>query len=446
MRARALSLLASAALACDGGGTAKVQHGPDAGPDSVAPGVDTAGADATSGVDTPGPVSCVATVAAGLDHTCATRSDGSLLCWGRNVEAQLGDGTMQGRTCGTYVCRPSAEPVTALGSDVAEVVLGFAHTCARKRDGTVWCWGVNEKGETGNGAPSKVEPVPKEVTGLGADVVELAAGAAHTCARKSDGAVFCWGANTIGQLGRGAPSMFEASALQVSRLGDGVVEIAAGIYHTCARKNDDTIWCWGANGEGQLGDGTGQGQRCGATMCRAAPVEVKRTWAEGVVQIASGSDHTCARTVGGVLWCWGLDERWQLGAAAGTPRALCGRAVCRNAPAQVAGLGGAAKKVGAGGWHTCAVRTDGVLLCWGKNNFGEVGDGTQGDATPRPSQVKALGDTVVDVSAGFAHTCAIRNDRTLWCWGMNGSGQTGDGTTGGARPTPQPASLPCPGA
>jgi alpha-tubulin suppressor-like RCC1 family protein len=260
---------------------------------------------------------------------------------------------------------------------VADVAAGWGpHTCARKMDSTLWCWGFNGAGQLGDGTTVTPRALPVQVTTLGVTVVEVAAGVAHTCARKMDGTLWCWGHSGKGQVGDGSLDTPKPSPVQVSTLGTDVAGMTAGYEHTCARKGDGTLWCWGDNNSGQLGDGTMT-----------------------------------------------------------TPRPL---------PVQVSMLGGAVSQVAAGFYHTCARRSDGTLWCWGDNTWGQLGIGTA-SPFPRltPVQVAALGSTVTAVAIGVYHSCATKADRTVWCWGRNNYGLLGDGTTMDS-PTPVQVHLTCP--
>ena len=343
---------------------------------------------------------CVAEVSAGGNHTCARKVDGTLWCWGRNSFGQLGDGSTLSETLPVQV--------TTLGSNVVEVSAGNNHTCARKADGTLWCWGWNDLGQVG---PSPWSPSPVQVTALGSSVVEVSAGDSHTCARKADGTLWCWGMLPL--LGVGKTDYGTSPPVEVKvQLGTNVAEIEAGMKHTCARKNDGSLWCWGANDDGELGDGT-------TNFCQY-PGQVSALGAN-CAGVTVGWNHTCARKTGTLsLWCWGNNLAAELGD---------GTKVKRSSPVGVVGLSSNVVEVSAGGQHTCARKSDGTLWCWGLNNSGQLGVGTNTQvASNSPVQLTALGSSVVEVSAGGSHTCARKADGTLWCWGENGTGQLGDGT------------------
>jgi alpha-tubulin suppressor-like RCC1 family protein len=383
-------------------------------------------------------------IALGWGQACAVKDDGTLWCWGRNEWGQVGDGT---------TAEPKANPaqVASLSASVVEVATGQVVTCARKSDGTLWCWGWGCQGQLAQGTQPKQDSAVPLQTVLGSDVVQVALGDEHNCARNSDGTLWCWGRNDNGQLGIGSTiptgnCLGASTPAQVAALGGDVVDVSAGGNHTCARKSDGTLWCWGENDHGELGDGTTNGETCpSGSSCRTSPVQVAALGAN-VVEVATGYNHTCARKSDGTLWCWGSNANGQLGDGTITGQSCAGGYPCKPSPVQVSALGTDVVEVAAGGsyylqhlGHTCARRSDGTLWCWGSNVLGQLGDGTTGGqscsggyaCSPSPTQVAALGSTVVKVTAGVLNTCARKNDGTLWCWGHNGYGQIGDGTSSG---------------
>jgi alpha-tubulin suppressor-like RCC1 family protein len=236
----------------------------------------------------------VSAIATGGYHTCALELAGSGSCWGQNDVGQLGNGGQQESST------PSA--VFALPHSAA-IAAGGRHTCTLVHDGfhdgTVQCWGANNTGELGDGSHED-RAFPTLVVGV-TDVVALALGFTHSCALRSEGSVWCWGANDQGQLGDDAQSG-DDSAVPVQVAGLTATAIAAGYNHTCAVLADGSAACWGANQNGQLGDGT--------TENRTKPVAVARL--SDVRAIAGGSFHTCAESRGSIS-CWGLNDAGQLG-------------------------------------------------------------------------------------------------------------------------------------
>jgi alpha-tubulin suppressor-like RCC1 family protein len=247
--------------------------------------------------------------------------------------------------------------------------------------------------------------------GIGRTVIALGTG--HTCALTATGGVKCWGANGSGQLGDGTTTA-RTIPVDVSGLTSGVAAIAAGDSHSCALTTAGSVKCWGMNFIGQLGDGT--------TTARTIPVDVSGL-TSGVAAIAAGSYYTCALTATGGVKCWGANNQGQLGdnsAIDATPRTI---------PVDVSGLtSGVAAIAAAGQGHTCALTTAGGVKCWGSNQFGELGDNTTTTRTT-PIDVSGLTSGVAAIAGGQGHTCALTTAGGVKCWGWNDNGQLGDTTT-----------------
>ncbi|MDX8394081.1 MAG: LamG-like jellyroll fold domain-containing protein, partial [Mariprofundales bacterium] len=225
----------------------------------------------------------------------------------------------------------------------------------------------------------------------------IAAGFYHTVALKSDGSLWTWGYNNFGQLGDGTT----VNSLVPKQIGTGFSSIAAGLYHTVALKSDGSLWTWGRNNRGQLGDGT--------TVNSLTPKQI----GTGFSSIAAGYYHTVALKSNGSLWTWGYNLYGQLGD---------GTTVNSLVPKQI---GTGFSSIAAGFYHTVALKSDGSLWTWGRNNRGQLGDGT----TVNSLVPKQIGTGFSSIAAGFYHTVALKSDGSLWTWGYNTNGQLGDGTT-----------------
>ena len=356
-------------------------------------------------VDVSGLTAATATaVSAGGVHTCALTTVGGLKCWGRNFRGHLGDGTTTDRT--------TPVDVVGLTSGVTAVSLGDRHACALTAAGGLKCWGRRFEGQLGSLSLNRTTPV--DVSGLASGVAAVSAGGFHTCALTTAGGLKCWGSNSAG----GAGTIARLSRpVDVVGLTSGVVAVSAGGFHTCALTTAGGVKCWGSNSAGQLGDGT--------TTDRSAPVDVVGL-TSGVAAISAGSRHTCALTTAGGLKCWGSNSRGQLGDGTTTDR---------SAPVDVVGLTSGVAVVSGGNSHTCAVTTAGGLKCWGFNSAGQLGDETNTNRTTAVDVV-GLASGVAAVSVGSVHTCALTTAGRLRCWGWNGDGQLGDGTSNLVRPTP----------
>jgi alpha-tubulin suppressor-like RCC1 family protein len=315
-------------------------------------------------------------------------NDGSVWCWGYNQSGQIGDGTTTERDSPVHV--------SALGNSVQAISAGYDRTCAIKTDGSLWCWG------------NTVGPSPVQIPTLGNAAAQVSVGFAHICVVKNDDTLWCWGWNGWGQLGDGTLIDHDTPE-QVSPMvfGYQIYQVSAGYNHTCALKNDGTIWCFGGNTGGQLGNGT-----VGTT---SGPVEADNPGASYFTSVKAGFYNSWALQNDDSLWKWGDTKEMD----------------ATGEPIPVNGLGGAAAAVSAGQDHTCARKKDGTLMCWGYNQDGELGNGTY-VASNVPQQVTSLGSDVAEVSAGVDFTCARKKDGSLWCWGTNGVGQLGNGTTNGS--------------
>lgn len=292
---------------------------------------------------------------------------------------------------------------------------GVGHTCALTINGNVQCWGYNGTGQLGDGTTTqRLKPV--NVKGLSrGSISAVAAGGTHSCALTKSGGVKCWGGNSNSQLGVGTQTTMITTPVDVIGLNSGVIAITAGEDHTCALTIVGAVKCWGSNSFGQLGDGT--------TTRRATSVNVIGL-NSGVAAIAVGTRHSCAITSGGAVKCWGDNGNGQLGDG------TTGDGIwkLRLTPVDVIGLGVVVSAVAVGGGHSCALTGGGAVKCWGLNSFGVLGDGT---TTTRltPVDVVGLSSGVIAVLAGYQHTCALLGSGGIKCWGSNGEGQLGDGTT-----------------
>ena len=236
-------------------------------------------------------------ITAGGDHPCATRSDGTLWCWGYNHFGQLGIGNTISQDLPQQVTTPASTGWTSAAA-------GAYHTCAARSDGTLWCWGYNGVGQLGIGNTTS-QDLPQQVTSPAADGwASVTAGYQHTCAARSDTTLWCWGYNNDGQLGIGSHTSQDLPQQVITPASTGWTSVTAGDFHTCATRTH-AVWCWGLNGSGQLGIGNNSSQG------RPRHVTVPAT--SGWTLVTSGGDYTCATHTGHTLWCWGANESGQLG-------------------------------------------------------------------------------------------------------------------------------------
>jgi alpha-tubulin suppressor-like RCC1 family protein len=284
-------------------------------------------------------------------------------------------------------------------SGATQVSAGFSHSCALLSSGAVQCWGRNDYGELGDGTMT-ARGTPAAVVGL-ADAVAVSAGADHTCAVRRDGQAFCWGSNVFGELGDGT-NTDRSMPTPVVRLPDATA-ISAGLPNTCAVRLRGDALCWGLNSDGELGNGT--------TTSSSAPVAVAGLTA---VDVLATAGSPCAVYNHGLVACWGF------GAGAGTSP--------QTVPLAVPGLADATR-LAVGFNHRCVVRTGGALQCWGQNREGALGDGTFVDRSA-PVPALPLGGEVVSVAAGDGFTCVVLAGGQLLCWGRNDVGELGNGRSG----------------
>jgi alpha-tubulin suppressor-like RCC1 family protein len=324
-------------------------------------------------------------IAAGWGHTCAL-SAGGMQCWGGNWYGQLGDGS--------FIDRGLPTAVAGLPGAPAGLALGEDHTCALVGGG-LYCWGDNQSGQLGDDYAENISPTPLAVSGLGSGVIDVTAGIDHTCALVSGGGVQCWGDNSSGQLGDGSTNG-SGLPVAVSGLASGVAALAAGSAHTCALSGGQ-VKCWGNNFFGQLGDGSQDES--------STPVDVVGL-PNGITALAAGDAHTCALTAADTVKCWG----WAFG----------------DTPQDIAGLSDV-NAIAAGFDHTCALLSSGAVKCWGVNHHGQLGSGSTADSLLAPVTVAGLAGGASAIAAGGNHSCALLGAGLLKCWGSDEYGQLGQG-------------------
>jgi alpha-tubulin suppressor-like RCC1 family protein len=378
-------------------------------------------------------------ITTGRLHTCARIADGTARCWGYNGNGQLGDNTVTTRSTPIAVSNLSG---------ISSISAGFSHTCASLTDGQVKCWGNNASGQLGNGNTSTSLPGPY-VAGL-QNVIEVrtASDEDYSCALLSDGTAKCWGYNvSYGMLGDGTTA---TKNLPVSVVGlSGAVHLFANSVSTCALLNDNSVKCWGYNGSGLLNDGT-------IVTPRTTPVTM--VGVSNVNTVATGYRHTCVLMNDGTAKCVGSNGNGELGnqttlaqtslvnvfafpcggggtsnvcSAGCTPTTCLAQGVSNGSIAD--GCGGTLycgssyqPRMAAGQYFNCAITPDATVKCWGSNGNGQLGDGTTTDRY-QPVQVSGLSN-VIGLAAGETYACALIQGGTVKCWGYNGNSQLGDGT------------------
>lgn len=350
-------------------------------------------------VDVIGLASGVSAIAAGNYNTCALTATGGVKCFG--------EGPAVGNDLVNVLDGRLAD-VTGLTRNVSTLSAVHDAVCVITTSTGIKCWG-DLTGSFASGGPPPYNHTPIDVRGLTSSLTSVVSGTYHSCALTTAGGVKCWGYNADGELGDGTTTN-AAYAVDVSGLSSGVVSIVAGDEYSCALTVSGGVKCWGGNSHGELGNGT--------TTASSTPIDATGL-TSGVAAIAAGEGHTCALTVGGGMKCWGINTYGQLGD---------GTRVDRSTAVDVGGLTSGIAALAVGGLHTCALTTSGGAKCWGLNQYGEVGNGSTFDS-PIAVDVSGLTSGVAAISAGYSHTCALTTSGGTKCWGFNGAGQLGDGTT-----------------
>lgn len=373
----------------------------------------------------------VSITAGWLNHTCALSTEGAAYCWGGNNRAQLGGGP-------EVPLADHFRPIAVAGNHVfSAVTAGGTHTCALDGAGRAYCWGSHQDGQLGTGSATGPNTcrgapcgaLPAAVSGE-LEFQAISAGYDHTCALTSSGAVQCWGANQVGQLGNGRAGPDESSAEPV-RVESSLLFTAvnAGARHSCALAEDEIVYCWGESLRAQVGsfaDDTCHWADGTSVPCSTTPVPA----ADGMAfqAISSGQWHTCAGMTDRGTYCWGAGHSGQLGIEPDSvaPRCSVGNQSVRCSPDPVLVSGDLAFRfLGAGGSHNCGLVDDGEAFCWGANLLGQLGDGSFRALSALPRPVTG-GHRFTQLSVGGGHSCAISGDEAAaFCWGRNDSGQLG---------------------
>jgi len=333
--------------------------------------------------------------------------------WGCNGSGQLGDNTTTHRS----------SPVSVIGgfTDWCQISAGNAHTAAVRTNGTLWTWGCGYQGQLGTGNPGTLTSSSSPVSVIGGftDWCQVASGYSHTAAVRTNGTLWTWGCGYQGRLGHNYTTNRSSPVSVVGGFTDWCQAAASTATggHTAAVRTNGTLWAWGLNSSGQLGDGT--------TISKRSPVSVIGGFTDWC-QVAAGGFHTAAVRTNGTLWAWGVNASGQLGDNTTTNR---------SSPVSVIGGFTDWCQVSASSTHTAALRTNGTLWAWGANSCGRLGDNT---TTNRSSPVSVIGGFTdwCQAAASNFHTAAIRTNGTLWAWGSNqpsgyggSGGRLGDNTS-----------------
>ncbi len=356
-------------------------------------------------------------VTAGEYHACALSSAGAVYCWGWNAWGQLGTGTTTNSTAPVAV---STAGVLS-GLTLSQVTAGGFQTCVLSSTGKAYCWGGNPHGGLGNGnTTSSSVPVAVTASGVlsGVTLTGIKAGYEHTCALSSAGAEYCWGSDGHGELGIGSGTDSNVP-VAVTQGGISYSQIAAGNLTSCALSTAGAAYCWGRGTSGELGNNSTSGRTTPAAVNTSGALSGKT-----VSQIAVGSQFTCALDSAGGSYCWGADVSGQLGNPATALSSSVPEAVTSNSTVTIS----------AGQNQACAISSGGAAYCWGDDTYGELGNGTT-TSTAQTSPVAVstsgvlAGVTLTQISAGSNYTCALSSAGVAYCWGQDNYGQLGNNTT-----------------
>ena len=333
-------------------------------------------------------------ISAGVFHTCSKLGEGAY-CWGENLSGQLGDAaTSSYRSVATHVVGPP--------NTWQSVSARYDHSCGFVPSGEGYCWGENSRGQIGNGDTTDVS-VPTAMTDAGS-WTSISAGWYHSCGVAPSGEGYCWGENPQGQLGNGdSVDVWTPTAVGGSHMW---ASISAGGNFSCGVTTAGGGYCWGYNYWRQLGDGT----RTSRSV--PTPVSGSHTWAS----ISTGRYHSCGVTTSGDGYCWGYGNYGRLGN---------GSTSHRSVPTLVSGSHTWAEITAGNRYHTCGVTTSGEGYCWGRNSYGQVGDGATSN---RLIPTLISGEHVWEaISTGGYHACGLTVGGGAYCWGRDNYGQLGNG-------------------
>lgn len=341
-------------------------------------------------------------LASGTYHNCILGENGNVWCWGRNEEGQLGLGSYND----VQILPTQANTSGVSGSKWTSLAAGAYTTCGIRNDGTAWCWGENTFGQLGNNSDQTSNlPVLVGTSGVsGSRWTAISPSADVTCGLRDNGSLWCWGSNADGLLGNN-DSSHTNSKLPVQVAGTYKF-VAAGFYHSCAIRDNGDAYCWGLGSNGTLGDNTGSPSD--------EPVLVNGAGTGKYIDIDMGQFHTCGLQIDGTAWCWGDDNTGQLGRGIGVDSS--------NIPVAVTG-GHTFTQIEVGLSTTCALDVDGEIWCWGYGDESNLGNGSS-STSAEPVQVVSTGlsgTRFINLWYGASFGCGQRDDSSLWCWGYNGN-------------------------
>ena len=376
-----------------------------------------------------------------LHQNCTLTTNGNVKCWGGvdindDEESFLGNGEESNSSTPVDV-HTSFEDANPL-SDIAAINTGGWHVCALTTNRNVKCWGYGWYGVLGNGeennssTPVDVHTSPSDDNPL-SNITAISSGSNHTCALTTNRNVKCWGYGGFGRLGNGGTSKSSTPVDVHTSLSDpsplsSIDAISSGRNHACALTTGGNVKCWGYGSSGRLGNG--------ATGNALTPVDVHTSLSDpsplsSIDAISAGGDHTCALTTNGNVKCWGSRSVGRLGEG-GTSGKKSTPVDVHTSSSDDTPLGGIAA-ISSGGYHTCALTTNGNVKCWGQGSYGQMGNGSTSDIESTPVNVHtSLSEPsplsgIAAISVGRSHSCALTTSGEIKCWGGGNLGQLGNG-------------------
>ncbi len=387
-------------------------------------------------------------LSSGGEHNCVLDNLGRVKCWGENGVAGklgLGDTSHRGDNPNEMTALPFLD--FGAGRTVKTLAVGLHHNCAILDDDSLKCWGAGGDGALGIGPSDNKGDAPNEMgsalpsvnLGAGRTAKTVAVGDFHTCAIADDDSLRCWGNNATGQLGQGNTTRLYAPPASPVYLGAGRTAraVSAGTSHTCALLDDFTVKCWGENGNGQLGIGDNGDRGLTWNQMLGLPT-VSLGTGRTAKAISAGSYHSCALLDDDTIKCWGHNAYGQLGQGDTVQRGDAASELGDNLPIVALGSGRTTREVVTyDAYGTCALLDDFSVKCWGDNIWGQLG---QGNTATRGDQANELGDnlpainlgtsrTAQAIATGRYHVCALLDDDSVKCWGINSFGELGIGST-----------------
>jgi len=345
-------------------------------------------------------------MAPGGAHTLAIKSDGSLWAWGVNTSGQLGDNTTATRSLPVQIALPGFTATSWVS-----VTAGGSHSMGITNDGALWAWGYNSLGQVGINSTTTTVSTPSLVSGpAGTSWSSVSAGDSHSMAITTTGTLYGWGYNTSGQTGINSATT-TSSPIAISAIAASLSSwkyASLGSAHTLAIQTDGSLWAWGINAGGELGDST--------SVTKSSPVKIgSSSW----TTVAAGAFHSLGLTTDGKLYAWGLNTNNALGTGGGTTTSP----VLVSGPASTSWMA-----ITAGISHSMAITTAGALYGWGLNTSGQAATGISATVSPTIIQTPSAPGSWLQLSVGTDHGLGIQSDGSLWAWGNNPVGQLGDGT------------------